>query len=127
MKTETSAPILLVAARWQTRALLAAQIGETAGEDVVPAPDVNGALKLIKLAGVDPALLVVDADRHLAREDVERLLEGAPGVPLVLLVSGLRRETFEPLRGRCAAYLVRPVTVGAVARTVSRVLSGRNA
>ncbi len=127
MKTETSSPVLLVAARWQTRSLLAAQIGEVSQRDVVSAPGVNQALKLIKLAGVSPALLLVDAGRQVTREDVERLMDAVRRTPVVLLVSGLRRKTFDSLRGRSAAYLVRPVSVGEVAQTVSRLLSDPDA
>ena len=116
--------ILVVSADWQTRALLAAQLGETSAYPVVSAPGVNEALGLVKIAGVQPALLVVDAGPEMAVKDVERLLEGAPGVPLVLCVSALRRSEFDPLRERCAAYLTRPVSVGAIAQAAAQVLPG---
>ncbi|MFO7743614.1 MAG: hypothetical protein R6X31_15025 [Anaerolineae bacterium] len=122
MANEPRSPILIVSTRWQTRALLAAQIGEMSEGDVISAPDVDQALKLIKLAGVDPVALVVDTGRALSPEDVERLVEAQRGVPLVLVVSRLRRERFQGLRARSAATLVRPVSIGRVARTVVQVL-----
>jgi len=114
--------ILVVSADWRIRALLAAQLGETSAYPVVSAPGVNEALGLVKIAGVQPALLVVDTGPEMAVKDVERLLEGAPGVPLVLCVSALRRSEFDPLRERCAAYLTRPVSVGAIAQAAAQVL-----
>jgi DNA-binding NarL/FixJ family response regulator len=114
--------ILLISANWQTRALLAGELGERAERDVLSTPDVNGALALIKLTGLDPAVIVVDAGRRGSPGEVERLLEAKKRVPLVLIISGLRREAFDALRGRCAVYLVRPVSIGAIARAVVRLL-----
>jgi DNA-binding NtrC family response regulator len=112
----------VVSTRWQTRALLAAQIGETSERDVVSAAGVNEALGLIKLGGVDPVLMVVDAGQQLSVEDVERLMEAKRGMPVLLVVSRLRRDPFEALRDSTAATLVRPVSIGRVARTVRQVL-----
>jgi hypothetical protein len=117
-------PVLLVSSRWQTRALLAAELGERVAGNVVSAPDVNAALSLIKLAGIDPRAMVVDAGWGVGPDDVERLLEAKREVPLVLIASGLRRDMFDPLRNCCAAYLVRPVRIGTIARTVVEVLEG---
>jgi hypothetical protein len=115
-------PILLISARWQTCALLAAELGERAERDVISTRDVHAALGLIKLAAVDPEVIVVEAGRGMGPDDVERLLEAIRAVPLVLIASGLRRGAFEGLRERCAASLVRPVSIGAVAQTVVGVL-----
>jgi len=115
-------PILLISARWQTRALLAAELGERVARDVVSAAGVNEALGLIKLAGVEPVVMVVDAGRRVEPEDVWRLLEAKREVPLVLVVSRLRREAFDGLREACAVYLVRPVRIGAIAERVVSVL-----
>lgn len=120
-----SNPILVISADRQIRALLAAQIGEETGCDVISAPGANEALGLVKIVGVSPALLVADAGPEMTARDVERLMEGAPGVPLVLCVSALRRSEFDPLRERCAAYLTRPVSVGAIAQAAARVLQSR--
>ena len=118
-------PILALSADWQTRALLAAQIGETTGREVVPAPAVNKALALIRMAGIDPALVIVDAGQQVTREEVERLRDAVPDAPLVLSVSALRRTEFDVLQSRCAAYMVRPVSVGQIAQAVAHILQSR--
>ena len=120
-----SRPILVLSANWQTRALLAAQIGETTGREVVSAPAVNEALALIRMGGIEPALVIVDAGQQVTREEVERLMDAVPDAPLVLSVSALRRTEFDPLRSRCAAYLVRPVSIGRIAQAAAQVLQGR--
>lgn len=124
MKTLPQRPILVVSVKWQTRALLAAQLGEMSDHDVVSARDVTEALGLIKIVGIDPALLVVDAGRAIGRQDVKRLVAAQPQTPLVLTVSAFRRADFAALRERCAAYLVRPVTIGRIAQAAVRLLSG---
>ena len=123
----TTAPhsIVIVSADWQTRALLAAQLGEMSEHTVTSAPGVNEALGLVKVVGVQPALLIVDAGPEMAARDVEQLMEGVPGAPLVLCASTLRRLEFEPLRERCAAYLTRPVSIGEIAQAAARVLQSR--
>ena len=120
-----SHPILVLSANWQTRALLAAQIGETTGREVVSAPAVNEALALIRLAGIEPALVIVDTGQQVAREEVERLMDAVPGAPFVLGVGTLRRTEFDPLVSRCAAYLVRPVSVGQIAQAAVHILQGK--
>ena len=115
-------PILVVSARWQTRALLAAKLRERAERDIVSVADVNAALGLIKLASVDPIAMVMDAGRRVRPEDVERLLEAKREVPLILVASRLRREAFDALRERCAAYLLRPVHIGRIVEAIVEVL-----
>jgi hypothetical protein len=123
MEKAPSHPILVVASRWRTRALLAAQIGEATERDVVSAPGVNEALGLIKLGRIDPALMVVvDTGQRIDREDVERLMEAKTDVPLVAIASRFRREAFDTLRDRCANLLLRPVSIGKVARVVAQLL-----
>jgi len=103
MTTVSAGPILAISANWQTRAFLTAQLGETCGCDVVSAPGVDEALTLIKIVGIQPAVEL-------------------PDTPLVLIASALRRSAFDPLRKRCAAYLVRPVSIGRIAHTVAQLL-----
>lgn len=122
MNEERTSPVLVLSAKWQTRALLAAQIGEMVERDVLSAPGVNEALGLVKLGGVDPALIVVDGGQQIGVEDVERLVEARQGTPVVLVLSRLRRQAFQALRGRVATILVRPVSIGRIARAVSQVL-----
>ncbi len=123
MQNAASSPILVISPRWQTRALLVAQIGEMSDRDVISAPGIDEALRLIKLGGLDPVVLVVDAGQHMRAQDVERLVEARRDTPLVLVVSRLRQAGFRPLRARCAAMLVRPVSVGRIAETVIGLLS----
>ena len=118
-------PILALSADWQTRALLAAQIGETTGREVISAPTVKEALALIRMVGIDPALVIVDAGQQVTREEVERLMDAVPDAPLVLSVSALRRTEFDPLRSRCAAYLVRPVSIGRIVQATAHLLQFR--
>jgi DNA-binding NarL/FixJ family response regulator len=125
MVTVPTRPILVISTNWQTRALLAAQVGKTTGHDVVSAPGADEALVLAKIAGIHPALLVVDAGQQMTREDVERLAAALPDTPLVLSVSALRRTAFDPLREHCAAYLVRPVSIGRIAQAVAQVIAPR--
>jgi DNA-binding NtrC family response regulator len=101
---------------------LAAQIAESTQRDIVSASSVNEALGVITLGGIKPVLLVVDAGQQIGREGLARLLEAEPGVPLVAIVSRLLRDAFDTLRDRCAAYVLRPVSIGRVARTVAQVL-----
>lgn len=126
MGTTTPHSILIISADWQTRALLAAQLGETGAHTAVSTPGVNEALGMIAIAGVQPALLVVDAGPDMPAKDVERLMEKATGVPLVLIASALRRPEFDPLREHCAAYLTRPVSIGAITEAVAQALSRRD-
>jgi DNA-binding NtrC family response regulator len=124
MASTPSHPILVISAKWQTRALLAAQLGETCSRDAVSAPAVDEALAIVKIAGVQPALLVVDAGQQMSPEDVDRLMTGLPDTPLVLVASAFHRAAFDPLRERCAAYLVRPVSIGEIAQAAARILRG---
>ena len=123
MASTLSHPILVISTKWQTRALLAAQLGETCSRDAVSIPGVDEALALVKIAGVQPALLVVDAGPQISPEDVERLTTEVQDTPLVLIASAFRRAAFDPLRERCAAYLVRPLSIGEIARAVVQVLA----
>jgi hypothetical protein len=123
MERATSRPILVVSVSWQTRALLAAQIGELTDQDVLSTSGVNEALGLIRLGGIEPALLVVDAGQQISREGLERLREAKRDAPLVAIVSRLRRDAFDSLRDCCAAYLLRPVSIGRIARVVAQVLN----
>jgi DNA-binding NtrC family response regulator len=118
-------PILVVSPSWQTRALLAAQIGEATDLEVVSAASVNEALGLIKLRGIDPVLMVADVGQQIGREGGQRLMEAKADVPLVAIASRFRRDALDSLRDRCAACLMRPVSVGRVAEVVAQLLEDR--
>lgn len=124
MEQPPERPILVISPDWRTRALLAAQLGETTGCEVLSAPAPNEGRLLLRLIGVLPALLVVDAGQELTAEEVERLLDALSTVPAVLVVSALRRTSFAPLAQRCAAVLVRPVSIGQIARAAAALLPG---
>lgn len=115
--------ILIVSPRWQTRAMLAAQLGEMTEHDIVSAPDVNEALKLIKVVGLKPLLLIVDVGQEIARRDVERLLDVPLNAPVILIVGVFLRSTFTPLRDRCAVFMTRPVSIGDIAQQALRRLN----
>jgi hypothetical protein len=115
-------PILVISPDWQTRALVAAQVGEETGRDVMSAPSVGAALVLVRIAGINPAVVIVDAAQKIPPQDVEQIETTLPGAPLVLCVSALRRATFDPLHTRCAAYLVRPVSIGKIVQATRHVL-----
>lgn len=117
-------PIVVVSARWQTRALLAAQLSSTCQCDAVAAPGVDEALVLVRLGVPQPGLIVVDS-QEMAPSDVGRLISALPDTPLVLIVSASHRAAFEPLRARSAVLLVRPVTVGQIAEAAAQVLEGK--
>ena len=123
MATVPIRPILVISPNWRNRALLAAQLGETTDHNVVSAPGVDEALALVKIIGIHPALLVVDASPEMSREDVERLMAALLDTPLVLCVSALRRAAFDPLRECCAAYLIRPVSIGRIAQVVAQLVT----
>jgi hypothetical protein len=118
--------LLVVSADWRTRALLAAQLGETTGRSVLSAPGARHALGLARIARLDPAVVVADAGQEMTPAEVEALLEGLPRARLVLAVSALRRAEFEHLRDRSAAFLVRPVTIGALAQAAADALAQAN-
>jgi cellulose synthase/poly-beta-1,6-N-acetylglucosamine synthase-like glycosyltransferase len=101
---------------------LAAQIGAATGREVVSAPGVNEALGLIKLHGVDPVVMVVDAGQQIGRRDLERLMKAKREVPLVAIVGRFWRDAFAGRLDRCAAALLRPISVGEVARAVAQLL-----
>lgn len=115
-------PILVISSEWRTRALLAAQLGETTGREVISVPGVDEALVLLRVARVAPALLVVDAGQDLSAAEVERLRAAVPDAGLVLVASALRSEHFLPLGGSGSALLVRPVTIGEIAQAAAEAL-----
>lgn len=125
MDSRGADPVLLVSPRWQTRALLAAEVGERVARHVISAVTVNDALGMIKLGGIEPVVTVVDAQRQIGPEDVERLLDAKREVPLLLVIGRLRRDAFDRICERCSVCLVRPVSIGAVAEAVVRLVQGQ--
>lgn len=115
-------PIMVISPQWQTRAMLAAQLGHQADYPVVSAPDVNEALLEIARARLAPRLLIVDAGAEIPAADVTRLMAAQPAAPVVLIASALRRAEFDPLGERAAGYLIRPASIGQIARAALAAL-----
>ncbi len=115
--------LLLLSADWQTRALTLAELKEQ-GYEVLALPGFTWGMKAILRNLVEPPLVIVDTkdDSDVTPERVRQLKRLLPGVPLVLVVGTFEQGRFEPLRGEVDAFLVRPLTVGQVVRTVMRLL-----
>ncbi len=111
--------LLLIAADWQSRALTLAELQE-AGYEVMAVPGVEYALRALRRGLVAPPLIVLDVhdDPVATPERATRLMELAPGVPLVLIVGVYDRATWQPLKSQVAAWLERPVTIGQIITTV---------
>jgi hypothetical protein len=122
MDTLPRRPILVISPNLQTRALLAAQVGETTGHRVVPAPGVDAALDLLGIAPLKPVLMIVDTGPRTRPEEIDALIEALPKTPVILVVSALRRAALAPLIERCAAYLTRPVRIGEIGDSAAAVL-----
>ncbi len=121
--TEETGELLLVAADWRSRALLLAELQE-AGFPVRAAPGIQWAITwLLRGQVTAPALLVVDVhqDPLALPNQVTALQQLSGGAPLVLIVGVYQRRAFESLRASCAAFLVRPVTIGQVVAVVRRL------
>lgn len=115
--------LLLSSADLEERRLLLAELME-AGYEVLAVPGLLFATRAILLRIVAPPLMVLDVhgDERATPEHVERLLDLAEGVPIVLVVGALRSESWEPLRPRVAAWLRRPLSVGDVVDAVRRIV-----
>src|SRR5262245_39469054 len=107
--------LLLIAADWQSRALTLVELQE-AGYEVMAVPGLRYGVKALIERLVAPPLILADmhADEDATPERVEGLLELAPEAPLILIVGAYDRAAWEPLRGRLAGLLQRPVTVGEI-------------
>jgi DNA-binding NtrC family response regulator len=121
----TSCDVLLVAADWQSRALLLAQLQE-AGYSVTAAPALRHAYRALMGQKVRPRLILLDTSRD---EDAtppyaKQLAELAPGIPTVLLSEAHHLQEWQALQDRVAALLRRPVSVGEVVTVVRRLLTG---
>lgn len=119
------ASIMVISPDWRTRALLAAQICESCDCDTVSAPGIDEALTLLSLVPVRPVLVVIDtgqAQGEIGPAEIERLRLRLPEVPFVLVTSAFQRASLASSERYCAACLTRPVSIGAIAETVKRLL-----
>jgi DNA-binding NtrC family response regulator len=123
-----SCDVLLVAAAWQSRALLLAQLQEQ-GWEVTALPGLRHALRVAISGRVRPRLILLDvhADSDATLEYVEQIPELIPGVPLVLLTGAFDAEAWQPMQDRAAEILRRPLSVGEVVEAVRRHLAHNSA
>lgn len=115
--------LLLVGAELQERRLLYAELLE-AGYEVLPLPGLLYAIRAMLLGKLAPPLIVVDVygDDYGLPEHVEALIKTAPSVPVVLVIGAIGHEAWQPLRGRVAALLQRPITIGQIVDAVRQRL-----
>jgi DNA-binding NtrC family response regulator len=119
----TRCDVLLVAADWQSRALLLAQLQEL-GYSVTTAPALRHAYRALIGQRVHPRLILLDTtgDEDATPSTVEQLGELAPGIPTVLLIEAHHLQEWQLLQDRFAALLRRPVSIGDVVEVVRRLL-----
>ena len=115
--------VLLVAADWQSRTLLLAELQE-AGYSVIAAPALRHAYRALIGRKVHPRLILLDVtgDQDATPPYVEQLRELAPGSPLIVLVGAYDLAAWQPLEDRVAGFLRRPLKVGDVVELVQRHL-----
>ena len=115
----TRCDVLLVAADWQSRTLVLAELQE-AGYSVTAAPTLRHAYRALLGRRVHPKLIVLDVsgDEDATPPAVENLLALAPGSPMILLVGALDLAAWHVLQDRVAELLRRPLRVGDVVETV---------
>ncbi|MGA2254636.1 MAG: hypothetical protein ABSG53_08250 [Thermoguttaceae bacterium] len=115
--------LLLVAADLEERRLLFAELQE-AGYGVLPAPGLLPAVQTVFLRLVAPPLILVDtqSDKYATPEHMEELFQLAPGVPVILLISGIGGAAWKPLEPRLTALLHRPIRIGEVVDVVRHTL-----
>ena len=114
--------LLLIAAQWQARTLLLAELQE-AGYEVTALPGLRVALPALVAGRVRPALVVLDVadDPEAHPQRVQQMLRLLEGVPVVLLVGVYQATAFSPLQGKVAAWLTRPLRVGSIVAAIRRL------
>ena len=115
--------VLLLAADLSERRLLFGELQET-GYQVLPVAGLSVALGALLQGLVKPRLILinVEGDEHATPRSVESLMGAAPHVPVILVVGAIGRSHWEPLRGRVAELLSRPITFGEIVEAVKRIL-----
>ncbi|HBY98867.1 MAG: hypothetical protein M5U01_21035 [Ardenticatenaceae bacterium] len=113
----------LIAADWQSRALLLAEL-EARGIEMRAEPGMRWAMRALLRERLRPRLILIDptGDSDATPPEVERLLAvlGENGVQpsLIFLVSAFERALWEQSFGERATILVRPRTIGEIAEVV---------
>ena len=121
----THCDVLLIAADWQSRTLVLAELRE-AGYLVIAAPGLRHAYRSLLGRRVRPKVIVLDVsgDEEATPGYVEQIPELAPGTALLLLVGTGEAAAWQSLQDRGAEILRRPLTVGEVVEAVRRRLTG---
>lgn len=113
----------LIAADWQSRALLLAEL-EARGVEMRAEPGLRWALRALLRERLAPPLILIDSsgDPEATPRKVERLLavltEDGVSPVLIFLVSAFERGAWEQAFRERATILVRPRTIGEVAEIV---------
>jgi len=126
VEEKAACDVLLIAAGWQARTLILAQLQE-AGCEVTALPGLKWAVPALAAGRLRPAVVVLDvvADPEGRPQRVQQVLRLLEGVPVVLLTGAYTATAFAPLRERVAVWLARPLQVGSVVAAVQRLLAGR--
>jgi DNA-binding NtrC family response regulator len=121
----THCDVLLIAADWQSRTLLLAELRE-AGYSVIVAPALRYAYRALLGQRVHPKVIVLDVsgDEEATPGYVEPLLALAPGSLMILLAGAPYLAAWQPLRDHAVEVLRRPLTVGEAVEAVRRGLGG---
>jgi len=115
--------LLLVAADWQSRALILAELQEL-GYEVMAVPGVAYAINALLKGLIDPPLLLLDVhnDATATPEKVRGLLSLLPDRPVIFMTGVFDRDRWEPLRGEVTRYFQRPIRIGDVIAAVQALL-----
>ncbi len=113
--------LLLVAADWQSRALILAELQEL-GYQVMAVPGVEYAIKAILQGLDDPPLVIIDThqDPTATPENVGGLISLLPRRPIILLVGVFEEKRWKPLREQVTYYFRRPIRIGDVIAAVQK-------
>jgi hypothetical protein len=117
--------VLLIAAQLGERRLLLGELIES-GLDVHPVPGYPAALGKLLQHAIEPRLTLFDVqgDEHATPQSVEHLAGLNPGL-LVLIVGSIDKELWEPLAGRVAELIHRPISIGQIVEYVKQRLTAR--
>ncbi len=121
----TRCDVLLIAADWQSRTLVLAELQE-AGYSVTAVPGLRHAYRALIGRRSHPRLILLDptGDEEATPPYVEQIGDLAPGIPLVLLTGAYNGEEWRSVLDKAAAHLHRPASIGDVVKAV-RGLLGR--
>jgi DNA-binding NtrC family response regulator len=116
--------LLLIAADWQSRTLVLAEL-EEAGRDVMSLPGIRFGLKVAAAGRVQPSLLVIDShdDPDATPEGIASLLALFQGVPAILIAGAFDYESLQALQPQVLGLLKRPVAIREIKANIEQALS----